>query len=49
MRSSILFDPFVISSARDTHMEYERNTDPDSTNMEERRNGELTTGKLMLQ
>ena len=49
MESSRPFYPFGISSTRDSHMEYDLNTNPDSVHMEEFKNGELTTGKLMLQ
>ena len=49
MGNSRLFGLFGVSSASDSHMEDWWNKIPDSVNMEEWKNGELTTGKLMIQ
>ena len=49
MVSSRISYPFGISSARDSQIEDERNTNPEYVHMEECNNGELHTGKIMLQ
>ena len=49
MGISRLFYQFGISSARDFHMEDQWSTITDSVHKEECKNGELTTGKLMIQ